>query len=188
MKLQSPFRICVSPKDNSQYINEEEIGGSKLIINTSIEHAKDVQKIGIVRSLPMHFKGDLQIGDEIVTHHNVFRITYNDKGVPMQSDFHFKDDLFFIEEDMIYLKIRNGEISSYNDNVFVEPIKEEVFLEGEKLVERQGIVRFTSESLKKLGVLPNTKIHFRKHCEAEFRIFGMNLYKMKENRILAIVN
>lgn len=188
MNLQSPFRICISPKDNSQYINEEEIGGSKLIVNTSIEHAEDVQKIGVVRSLPMHFKGDLKIGDEIVTHHNVFRITFNDKGVPMQSDFHLKDDLFFIDEELIYLRIRNGEISSYNDNVFVQPIKEEVFLEGEKLAERQGIVKFTSESLEKEGVLPETKIHFRKHCEAKFRIFGMDLYKMKVNRILAIIN
>lgn len=188
MILQSPFRICVSPKDNSQYINELKIGDSSLIINTSIEHAKDVQRIGVVRSLPIHFKGDLMVGDEIVTHHNVFRITFNDKGVPMQSDFHFKDDLFFIDDELIYLKIRNGEISSYNDNVFVEPIKEDTLFEGEKLAERQGIIKFTSEALKKLGVITGTKIHFRKHCEAEFNIFGMNLYKMQEKRILAVLS
>ena len=185
--LQSPFKICVKPKDNAQYINELKIGNTDFIVNTTIDNAEDVQRIGVIVSLPMHYKGELKVNDEVVTHHNVFRITSNDKGVPMESMFHFKDNLFFIDEDLVYMYIRNGKINAYNDYVFVEPILYEDRWEGQKLDERKGIVRFTNEKLKKIGVFENTKIHFRKFCESKYDIFGLNLYKMQNYRILAII-
>jgi len=70
MNLQSPFRIGIKPKDGNQYINELQIGNVKLVVNTSIEEADDVQRIGVVFSLPKIYDGDLQIGDEVVVHHN----------------------------------------------------------------------------------------------------------------------
>lgn len=188
MNLQSPFRIGIKPKDGKQYVDELQIGDSKLIVNTSIEYAKDVNRIGVVFSLPFHYKGDLQIGDEVVVHHNVFRITLNDNGVPMQSNYHLKDDLFFVDDNMIYLQIRDGKMIAYGDNVFVEPIIENDYWLGEQIVERQGIVKITNTSLKKIGVIEDTKVVFRKFCENEFNIFGKKYYKMQDKRILAILN
>lgn len=188
MKLQSPFRIGIKPKDGNEYINELQVGNVKLVVNTSIEEADDVQRIGVVFSLPMIYNGDLQIGDEVVVHHNVFRTTLNDWGVPVQSSFHFKDDMYFVDNDMIYLRIRNGEVTSYNDNVFIFPIKEETLWEGEKLVERQGIVKISNERLREQGIVENSKIVFRKFNEYKFNIFGLELYKMQDKRVLAVLN
>lgn len=188
MKLQSPFRIGIKPKDGNEYINELQVGNVKLVVNTSIEEADDVQRIGVVFSLPMIYNGDLQIGDEVVVHHNVFRTTLNDWGVPVQSSFHFKDDMYFVDNDMIYLRIRNGEVTSYNDNVFIFPIKEETLWEGEKLVERQGIVKISNEKLREQGIVENSKIVFRKFNEYKFNIFGLELYKMQDKRVLAVLN
>lgn len=185
--LQSPFKICVKPKDNNQYINELKIGDSDLIVNTTIDDAENVQPIGVVVSLPIHYKGELKVSDEVLIHHNVFRITSNDKGIPMESIFHFKDNFFFIDEELVYMYIRDGKINAYNDNVFIEPISYEDYWEGPKLEERKGIVKFSNEKLKSIGVVENTKIHFRKFCEANYKVFGMNLYKMKNNRIMAII-
>lgn len=188
MTLQSPFKICIKPKGGNQYINELKIGDTEIIINISIEEAEDVQRIGTIVSLPFHYSGELKVGDDVIVHHNVFRITFNDKGIPMQSDFHFKDDLFFIGNDLIYMFIRDGKVNAYNDNVFVEPIHYEDYWEGPKLLERQGIVKFTNEKLKSIGVVENSKIHFRKFCEYSFHIFGMHLYKMTNNRIMAKID
>ena len=187
MQLTSPFKIGITPKEGQQYVNELKVGNTELVVNTTIEDAVDVQRIGTVISLPFHYQGELKVGDDVVIHHNVFRITYNDKGIPMQSDFHFKDEVFFIPEDLIYMYIRDGRINAYNDNVFIEPIHYEDYWEGPKFLERQGVVKFTNEKLSNIGVLENTKIHFRKFCEYSFYIFGMHLYKMKNDRILAIL-
>ena len=188
MNLQSPFRIGIKPKDGNQYINEIQIGDVNLVVNTSIEEAEDVQRIGVVFSLPIHYKGDLAIGDEVVVHHNIFRTTLSDKGIPVQSTFHFMDDMYFVDNDMIYLKIRDGIVSSYNDNVFVLPIVEETLWEGQKLVERQGIIKFSNEKLRSQGINEGDKIVFRKFCEYKFNIFNMELYKMQDKRILATLN
>jgi len=188
MDLRSIYNIGIEPKDKQQYINTIKNGNVELIVNTSIENGEDVQRIGVVVSLPLIYNGELKIGDEVVVHHNVFRITYNDQGVPMQSTFHFKDDLFFIPEDMIYLKIRKGKVSSYNDNVFVEPIMYEDYWEGQKLVERQGYIKFSNDKLNNIGIKDGDKIVFRKFCEYKFNIFGLELYKMKDTRILAKLN
>jgi hypothetical protein len=183
--LQSPFKVGIKPKDGTQYINTLESGNSDLTINTSIENAEDIQRIGVVVSLPIFHDNTLQIGDEVVVHHNVFRITYNDKGIPMNSNFHLMNDLFFVDKDMIYLYIRNGEIFAYGDAVFLKPFTEETKWEGEKIVKHQAIVKYTNDKLKKLGVPIGTKICHRKNIEYIFKIFGEELYKTNSTRILA---
>ncbi len=59
--MRSPFKFLISPINNEQYVNQ--IGN--LIVNTSIEEAEDVQRIGIVQSLPFGYSGFIQKGDEI---------------------------------------------------------------------------------------------------------------------------
>ena len=75
MQLTSPFKIGITPKEGQQYVNELKVGNTELVVNTSIEDAVDVQRIGTVISLPFHYQGELKVGDDVVIHHNVFRIT-----------------------------------------------------------------------------------------------------------------
>lgn len=178
-----PHRFIVSPKGN-QYNNSKQIGDVELIINTSIEEAENVNRNGIVIALPLDYKGEIEVGDEVIVHHNIFRITYNDKGIPRQSDFHIKDNLFYIDKDLIYLFIRNGKKMAVDNHVFIKPIKENDKWFGEIEKERIGIVKFANKTLISEGINEGDKIGFFKDCEYPFEIDNEKLYLMKNHRIL----
>lgn len=188
MKLINYFRFIISPVNGEQYINTKKIGDNELIINTSIEEAIDVQRLGVVRSLPMNYKGDVEVGNVVVVHHNTFRITYNAHGIPYQSENHIKDDLFYVSPDCVYMVIKDKEKIATDDNCFIKPIVKKDFWHGEKELERIGIVKYPSKKMINDGVVAGTKISFRKFCEYEFNINNEKLYNMKDYRVLSKIN
>jgi len=164
---------------------QKKIRDKNLIINTSIENAKDVNRIGVVVSVPLDYEGNIKIGDNVVVQHNVFRTYFDGQGVMRESDFHIKDDLFFVQPELIYLIIRDGEKISVDYYCFVEPIFEEKKWIGK--VERQhvGKVKYTNDVLSRLGIENGSIIAFKEHSEYEFQIEGELLYRMRTNCILA---
>lgn len=184
----SPNKFIVKPKGNKQYHNTKKVGDIELIINTSIEEAKDVQRIAEVIATPILFKTDVRVGDEVVLWHNVFRITLNDKGIPMESSFYIKDGLFYVEPNLIYMVIRDGKYKAIHDNIFIEPIKENDKWEGENEKKHVGILKYGDNFTKSLGINEGDKVVYRKNCEYEFEIDGQRLYMMKNNRVLAKLN
>ncbi len=186
--ISSPDKFIISPKNNTQYNDTKKIGDLEIVINTSIEEAKDVQRYGIVESLPINYKGDVKVGNEVIVHHNIFRIVYNDKGVPMNSDMHIIDNLFFAEQDLVFLAIDKQKAKGVNGYVFIKPIEEETKFEGKKEVEHVGIIRYICKELEEQGLKEGDKICFRKNCEYEFNVEGERLYMMRNNRVLAKLN
>lgn len=188
MLLKSPFRFIIEPLNGNKYINEKQFGNSTLTINTSIESAADVQRIGVVKQLPEFYDGDVRIGDLAIVQHNVFRITLNDKGFPMNSNCHIVDDLYYVDPELLYMVIRNGKKIAVDNNVFIEP----VFIDEPwiGLIEHKhvGILRYPNKFLQKQGLKDGQKIIFRKGCEYEFIIDGERLYKMANHRILSTLN
>ena len=188
MEIQAPFKFIISPAEGRQYIDEITVAGKKLLICNSIEEASDVQRIGVVRQLPKNYKGNVRQGDLVVTQHNVFRICYDSKGVPLQSDHFIKDDLFAVSPDLIYLIIRNGEFIATENYVFIEPIEEEQFLLGKVTLENIGIAKIINSEVENLGVKVGDRIVFRKFANYLFEIFDTKMYMMKNNRVLAVLN
>lgn len=186
--IQSPFKFIISPLDGNQYNNEIIVNGKKLLICNSIEEHTDVNRVGIVKQLPKNYEGNVLIGDLVVTQHNVFRICFNDKGIPLQSDHYIKDDLFSVSPDLIYIIIRNGEFIATEDYVFIEPIEVEDFWHGKTTLQNLGIAKYINEDIKKQGVKEGDKIVFRKFANYLFEFFGMKLYLMRNNRVLAVVS
>lgn len=184
----SSNKFIVKPKNNQQYNNTKKVGDVELIINTSIEEAKDVQRIAEVISVPLLFKTDVIPGDEVILWHNVFRITLNDKGIPVESNFYIKDGMFYVSPDLIYMVIRDGEKKAIHDNVFIQPIHEKDKWEGENEKQHVGILKYGDETLKSLGINEGDKVVYRKNCEYEFEIDGERLYMMKNSRVLAKLN
>ena len=185
--MKSLFYFLIKPK-GEQYNNQEEINGQNVVINTSLEHAKDVNKNAIVIALPKEYKGNVKVGDEVIIWHNIFRITYNNAGIPIQSNYFISTDLFYAPIDTVYLIIRDGKKIAANDSVFVKPIIEEDEFEGKKEVKHIGILKYINEDIEKLGLKEGDKICFRKNCEYEFFVKGERLYKMTTDRILAMLN
>jgi co-chaperonin GroES (HSP10) len=188
MELQSINKFIIKPVDGKQYINTKKIGDSEIVLTTSIENHEDVQRYAEVVALPMNYNGNIKVKDIVIVQHNIFRIAVNDWGVPMQSNNHILDDHFYIDEELIYLIIRDNIKIATDNYVFVEPIKEKTDWEGIKFVQHVGILRFPSDIVKKQLLCDGDKVVFRKNSEYEFKIDDKNMYMMRNIRLLAKIN
>ncbi len=182
--MQLPYKFLISPINNEQYVNK--IGN--LIVNTSIEEAENVQRIGEVINVPFDYQGFIQKGDLVVVQHNVFRITFDDWGVPRQSDNHIVDNLFGVSPDIIYAVVRDGKIMSSDNYIFVEPIVEEDFWLGKQTLKNQGFAKYVNPTMEKQGVFQGVRIAFGSFSDYLFEIFGEKLFLMRNKKVMAILN
>ena len=73
-----------------RYSNKKNVGDKQLILNTSIEDHKFVNRSGIIIETPIvKDEYDLQVGDEVIIHHNVFRRYYDMRGNEKNSTKYF---------------------------------------------------------------------------------------------------
>ena len=182
--MQSTKHFIITPKGGQNFINEKEFNGGTLIINTSIEEAIDVNRIGIVVSLPLNYKGNIKVNDEVVVQHNVFRDWFDSKGRTRKASTHFKDNFYMVAEDLIFLICRGDEFIAIDEYCFIEPITEEKKWIGTVEVKHQGKVFFGNDYLKKEGVSVGDTIGFAVDSEYEFRIYDKKLYRIRNSNIL----
>ncbi len=109
--MQSLYSFIIQPK-NGRYTNEVSVGDKKLIINTAMDDHKFVNRVGIVKSIPLIGDTNISVGDEVIVHHNVFRRFYDIRGVEKNSTSYFKEDMYFCYYEQIFL---------YNDGSWKAP-------------------------------------------------------------------
>ena len=112
--MQSLFNFIVKPK-NKRYNNTKQIGDSELLLNSEISDHRYVSRNGIVLGLPKAEKTNIKIGDEVIVHHNVFRRFYDIRGNEKNSKSYFKDNLYFVQLDQIYLYKRSDKWKAFGD-------------------------------------------------------------------------
>ena len=176
--MKSLYYFIVKPL-NTRYDNTRTVAGSDLIINTGIEDHKFISKKAVVVSTPAAYATKINIGDELYIHHNIFRRWYDQKGRERNSSTYFKDDLYFVSPEQIYMY----NLKPHLDYCFVKPIKNQSVLENRKEQPNVGIVKYSNKSLEDLGITPETLITFTPNSEFEFIIEGERLYCMKSNDI-----
>ena len=176
--MKSLYSFIVRPL-NERYDNTRNIDGKSLIINTSIENHRFVSKKAVVVSTPAAYKTDINVGDELYVHHNIFRRLYDMKGRERNSSTFFKDDLYFVSPEQIYMY----NLKSHLNYCFVKPLKNQDLLRNRKEQPNVGIVKYTNNSLEAIGVLPGALVTFTPDSEFEFIINGERLYCMKSNYI-----
>jgi len=176
--MNSLYSFIVKPLID-RYDNVKNIDNKELILNTSIEDHKFVSKKAVVVSTPAAYKTDVNIGDEVYVHHNIFRRWYDQKGRERNSSTYFKDDLYFVSPEQIYMYNSN----SHLNYCFIKPIKNQSLLYNRKEQPNVGIVKYTNNTLETLGITPGTLITFTPNSEFEFIIDGERLYCMKSNDI-----
>ena len=176
--MKSLYYFIVKPL-NDRYDNTRTVAGTDLIINSGIEDHRFISKKAVVVSTPAAYTTKINIGDELYIHHNIFRRWYDQKGKERNSSTHFKDDLYFVAPEQIYMY----NLKTHLDYCFVKPLKNQSVLENRKEQPNIGIVKYSNKSLEALGITPGTLITFTPNSEFEFIIEGERLYCMKSNNI-----
>ena len=176
--MKSLYYFIVKPL-NDRYDNTRTVAGTDLIINSGIEDHRFISKKAVVVSTPAAYTTKINIGDELYIHHNIFRRWYDQKGKERNSSTHFKDDLYFVSLEQIYMY----NLKTHLDYCFVKPLKNQSILENRKEQPNVGIVKYSNKSLEALGITPETLITFTPNSEFEFIIEGERLYCMKSNDI-----
>jgi hypothetical protein len=176
--MKSLYSFIVKPL-NERYDNIQKVDDKTLIINTGIENHRFVSKKAAVVSTPAAYTSKIKVGDELYVHHNIFRRWYNMKGEEKNSSTFFKDDLYFVSPEQIYMY----NLKPHLDYCFVKPLKNQNLLENRKEQPNVGVMKYSNSSLEALGITPGTLITFTPNSEFEFIIDGERLYCMKSNDI-----
>jgi len=175
--MKSVYNFVVTPK-GERYNNKKKIGDKELILNTEIYNHQFVNRTAIVKSIPLIGDTDIQPGDEVIVHHNVFRRWHNVKGIEKNSRSFFDEKTYLINQDQIFLYKRNKEWKAPKGYCFVKPLKaiDQFNIESEKPL--QGIVKY-SDGTVEVGEL----VGFRPSSEYEFIVDGERLYRVLSNFI-----
>jgi len=181
--VKSLFDFIVEPV-GQRYSNEVKVGDKSLIINTKVESFKSVNNIAKVISVPISFKTPIKKGDLIMIHHNVFRRFYDIRGNEKNSKAYFKDNLYFVQIDQIYLYKRNKQWKAFGNRCFVSPIKDEVEINNWLEQRLIGVLKYGNSSLEALGINEGDLVGYKPYGEYDFTVDGKRLYCMKSNDIV----
>jgi len=175
--MKSVHNFVVTPKGN-RYNNTKKIGDSELILNTEIFNHQYVNREALVISTPIAGYTEIQAGDTVIVHHNVFRRWHNVKGIEKNSRSYFNESTYFINHDQIFLYKRNEEWIAPKGYCFVKPLKavDQFNIESEKPL--QGIVKYSDGTVE-----VNDLIGFRPSSQYEFIVDGERLYRVLSNFI-----
>ena len=181
--MNSLFDFIVEPI-GQRYSNEVKLGDKSLIINSKIESYKAVNNIGKVIELPKTYKTNIKKGDLVMIHHNVFRRFYDMKGREKNSKSYFKDNLFFVQEDQIYLYKRKDKWKAFQDRCFIAPIRDQVHIHNWVEQNLIGILKYGNSALEALGINEGDFVGYTPDGEYDFVVDGKRLYCMKSNDIV----
>lgn len=181
--MKSIYQYIIKPL-GGRYSNEIDIDGKKLIVNSSISDHKFVNRLAVIVSTPLAYKSELEPGDIVIVHHNIFRRYYNMKGKSVNSSTYFKEDLYFASPDQVYMYKRNKTWKPNGNYCFIKPILKEDDSSLEKLKKNVGIIKYSNSSLEALDMHPEDFVGFKKNREFEFLVDKELLYCMQSNDIL----
>ena len=181
--MKSVFDFIVEPY-GQRYNNEVKVGDKSLIINTQLETFKAVNNIAKVVEVPLSYKTPIKKGDLIMIHHNVFRRWYNVRGEEKNSKSYFKDGLYFVQQDQVYLYKRKDKWKSFGDRCFVAPLRDSVEIHNVLEQNLIGVLKYGNSVLEALEINEGDLIGYKPFGEYEFVVDGKRLYCMKSNDIV----
>jgi len=169
---------------NGRYNNKKSVDNNELILNTSIEDHKFVNRNGRILALPIVNENEyLQVGDEVIVHHNVFRRYYDVRGNEKNSSSYFEEDKYFCYYDQIFLYKRDDKWYTPPGFCFVKPIHSYKQLSEDKNEPLTGVLRYLGRDLRSFGLEDNDLIGFTPNSEYEFVINNELLYRVPLNSI-----
>ena len=155
-----------------RYNNYKKVDGKELILNTEVFNHQYVNRLAKVIATPLLFPSPIDVGDEIIVHHNVFRRWHDVKGKEKNSRSYWKDNKYIVSTDQIFLyKKENWKaIPGFS---FVQPIISKNKLTNESEEPLIGIIKYSDGSFK-----TDELVGFTPNSEYEFVIEGKRLYRV----------
>ncbi len=173
--MQSLFNFIIEPIEG-RYDNKKKVGDKELILNTELQNHSYVNRKAIVIAKPKNIETVINVGDEVIVHHNIFRRFHDIKGIEKDSRSYYKEDMYFAWPDQIYLYKRNGVCIANDGYCFVKPIQSNNDLNLDKEEPLKGIIKYLDNKTKYLKI--NDLVGFRPSCEFEFVIDNQRLYRV----------
>ena len=155
-----------------RYNNSIRVDNKKLILNTEIYNHQFVNRLAKVIAIPLLFPSPINVGDEVIVHHNIFRRWHDVKGREKNSRSYWKENKYLVSEDQIFL-YKQKEWKAMPGFSFIKPLKavNKYNVESERPL--VGIVKYSDGTFNK-GEL----IGFRPKIECEEIINGERLYRI----------
>tara|TARA_R100001509_G_C4816177_1_gene198139 strand:+ start:175 stop:762 length:588 start_codon:yes stop_codon:yes gene_type:complete len=174
--MKSVYGFVIKPI-GERYNNTKKVGDKELIVNTEVFNHQYVNRKAKVISTPIIGNTEIEVNDDVIVHHNVFRRWHDQHGKERNSGNYFNEDTYIVYIDQIFAYKRYWRWQPLKGYNFIQPLKQTnpLYNEKEKL---KGIVKYTDGCVKEgdiVGFLPIDKY--------EFVINGERLYRVKSNAI-----
>jgi hypothetical protein len=170
--MKSVYNFIVQPV-GERYNNKVEVGNKELILNTEIFNHQYVNRLAKVVSVPTAKSTEIQAGDIVLVHFNVFRRWHDVKGKERNSRSYLNEDKYFVNDDQIFLYKRNEKWICPQGYCFVQPIKDNSKLSVDTEKPLVGIVKHTDGRAEL-----NSLVGFLPGMECEFVVDGKRLYRV----------
>ena len=163
-----------------RYNNSKKIGDKELVLNTEVYNHQFVNRNAKIIATPLLFSSPINVGDEVIIHHNVFRRWHDVKGRERNSRSYWKEDKYLISEDQIFLYKSKSDWKTIPGYSFVKPIKsiDKFNIENER--PSVGIIKYTDGAFDKEEL-----VGFRPNIECEHFVDGERLYRIM-NKFITI--
>ena len=175
--MKSVFNYIVAPK-YGRSTSTKEIDGKELILNTELQNHHYTSRLGVVSATPLAIDTDIQPGDDVIVHHNIFRRFRDVRGKEKNSKAYYAEDTFFVQPDQIYAYKRGNKWKALDGYCFIKPLKSTNMFSVNPEREGVGIIKYASENFS-IGEL----VGFKPGMEYEFNIEGERLYRVPVNQI-----
>ena len=183
--MKSVLNFIVKPLNNNRYNNKKKIGDKELILNSENFSHQYVNRHAKVIAIPTVGETNIKVGDTVIVHHNVFRRWNDIRGKEKDSKAYYKDDMYFVFSDQIFL-YKQDDVWKANDTFcFVKPIESlsiDIF-NDDKEQPLVGVLKYCDQHLTNAGLKSGDLVGFKPNTEYEFIIDKNKLYRIFSNSI-----
>ena len=175
--MRSLFDFVVKPK-GGRTKSKKQIGDKQLILNTELQDHRYVNRVGVVLSVPVDNDTGVNVGDEVIVHHNVFRRFYDVRGKEKNGRSYFDEDTYFCSKDQVYMYKRQDKWKPLNGFCFIKPVQSQDKWDLSNEKPNVGIIKMLGEDLGKFGLKTGNLVGFTPRSEFEFVIEDERMYRV----------
>ena len=171
--MKSVYNFVVKPI-GQRYNNVKKVGDKELILNTEIFNHQYVNRQATVISKPIIGDTDIDVGSDVILHHNVFRRWHNVKGIEKNSKSYFNENTYIVHPDQIFLYKKFWQWHSPKGFCWIKPIKNKNKYSNSETQENIGIIKYTDGIFKVndlVGFTPISNYEFVIDNELLYRVY-----------------